>query len=39
MVRHRRAVVLEGVRAETVEGDRLQVAGRDDPVGVDVVAA
>ena len=34
-----RAVVLEGVLAEAVEGHAAQEARRDDPIGVDVVAA
>ncbi len=33
------AVVLERVLAQAVEGDRTQVAGGDDAVGVDIIAA
>ena len=33
------ARVLEGVAAHVVEGDVLHEAGRDDAVGIDVVAA
>ena len=33
------AVVFERVRLETVEADALQKSRRDDPIGVDVVAA
>ena len=39
MSRHRAAVVPEHVRAETVEGQRLQEPRGDDPIRVDVVAA
>ena len=33
------AVIGEGRRAQRIEGDALEEAGRDDPIGIDVVAA
>ena len=39
VVRPRRPVILKDVIPETVEGDGLEKPGRDNPVGVDVVAA